>query len=384
MGDIRVSVPDVVWWLIVPIRCDIVAPLLTALTKEHSMTKHYCSNTLRSLLFRLVELCAIAVALNSTCVSAAVGGWQFAWSDEFDRVGTPIVTNVWRWDGGGSMVRNAKLDRASGYCTNGVLVLEAKRVGTNQYTSAALSTVGLKSWFYGRFEMRGRIDIRSGSWPAWWTTGVSGGWPAGGEIDMMEYYSDKLLFNVMNGKKGWADPRLSAAALGGSAWASQFHTWIMEWDSTKIDLSLDGQLVNHYLLTNADGTGPNGTNPFKAPQYMRVNLAIGQQGGDPSATEFPMRFEVDYIRTWQWVDATAYNCTVDGGTGTGPYLPETMISLTANMAPPGKSFDQWVISSGSAVIAAVHNPVATFTMPSSDVKIIATYKPGVAPVPPTP
>ncbi len=348
------------------------------------MTKHYCSNTSRSLIFRLVELCAIAVALNCTCVSAAVGGWQFAWSDEFDRVGTPIVTNVWRWDGGGSMVRNAKLDRANGYCTNGGLVLEAKRVGTNQYASAAISTVGLKSWLYGRFEMRGRIDIRSGSWPAWWTTGVSGGWPAGGEIDMMEYYSDKLLFNVMNGKKGWADPRLSATALGGSAWASQFHTWIMEWDSTKIDLSLDGQLVNHYLLTNADGTGPNGTNPFKAPQYMRVNLAIGQQGGDPSATDFPMRFEVDYIRTWQWVDATAYNCAVDGGTGTGPYLPETMVSLTANMPPPGKSFDQWVISSGSAVIAAVHNPVATFTMPSSDVKIIATYKPGVAPGPPTP
>jgi hypothetical protein len=107
-------------------------------------------------------------------------------------------------------------------------------------------------------------------------------------------------------------------------------------------------------------------------------------GGDPSATEFPMKFEVNYIRTWQWVDSTAYLCTVDGGTGTGPYLPDTMVSLTANMAPPGRSFDQWVISSGSAVIAAAHNPVATFTMPSSDVEIIATFKPGVAPVTPTP
>ena len=246
------------------------------------------------------------------------GGWQFTWSDEFDRTGTPLVSNVWKWDGGGSMVRDARLDRANGYCSNGLLVLEAKRLGTNQYTSAAISTIGLKSWLYGRFEMRGRIDIRSGSWPAWWTTGVSGGWPAGGEIDMMEYYTDKLLFNVMNGKRGWANPTLSAKALGGAAWASQFHTWIMEWDATRIDLSLDGRLVNHYLLTNADGTGPNGANPFKAPQYMRVNLAIGQTGGDPSATEFPMKFEVDYIRTWQWVDSTACVCTVDGGTGTGP------------------------------------------------------------------
>lgn len=348
------------------------------------MKKHYCCNRSRSLMIRLMELCAIAVTLHPTGVSAAAGGWQFAWSDEFDRTGPPIVSNVWKWDGGGSMVRNATLDRANGYCTNGVLVLEAKRVGTNQYTSAAISTVGLKSWLYGRFEMRGRIDIRSGSWPAWWTTGVSGGWPAGGEIDMMEYYTDKVLFNVMNGRRGWANPTLSAKALGGAAWAAQFHTWIMEWDSTKIDLSLDGRLVNHYLLTNADGTGPNGANPFRAPHYMRVNLAIGQQGGDPSATEFPMKFEVDYIRTWQWVDSTAYLCTVESGTGTGPYLPGTMVSLTANMPPAGKSFDQWVISSGSAVIAAVNDPAATFTMPSSDVKIAATYKPGVAPAPPNP
>jgi beta-glucanase (GH16 family) len=335
-------------------------------------------------MIRLAGLCAMTAALHNSCVSAAAGGWQFAWSDEFDRTGTPIVSNVWKWDGGGSMVRDARLDRANGYCTNGVLVLEAKRVGTNQYTSAAISTIGLKSWLYGRFEMRGRIDIRSGSWPAWWTTGVSGGWPAGGEIDMMEYYADKLLLNVMNGKKEWANPHLSAKALGGAAWASQFHTWIMEWDSTKIDLSLDGQLVNHYLLTNADGTGPNGTNPFEAPQYMRVNLAIGQLGGDPSATEFPMKFEVDYIRTWQWVDSTANLCTVESGTGTGRYLPGTMVSLTANMPPAGESFDKWVVSSGSALIAAVNNPVATFTMPSSDVRMTATYKLGVAPVPPTP
>jgi beta-glucanase (GH16 family) len=232
--------------------------------------------------------------------------------------------------------------------------------------------------------MRGRIDIRSGSWPAWWTTGVSGGWPAGGEIDMMEYYRDKLLFNVMNGRKQWASPTLSARAKGGPEWSSQFHTWIMEWDTNKIDLSLDGELVNHYDLAKADGTGRNGSNPFRAPHYMRVNLAIGQQGGDPSGTDFPMKFEVDYIRTWQWVDTNAFICTVESGTGTGSYVPGTMVSLTANMAPTGKTFDKWVITCGSAVIADTENPATTFTMPSSAIDIAATYKPGNAPAPPTP
>jgi beta-glucanase (GH16 family) len=33
---------------------------------------------------------------------------------------------------------------------------------------------------------------------------------------------------------------------------------------------------------------------------MLVNLAIGgTQGGDPSATEFPARYEIDYIRVYQ-------------------------------------------------------------------------------------
>jgi beta-glucanase (GH16 family) len=196
----------------------------------------------------------------------------------------------------------------------------------------------------------------------------------GGEIDMMEYYKDKLLFNVMDGKKKWAAPTLSAKAKGGADWSSQFHTWIMEWDTNKIDLSLDGELVNHYPLSKADGTGRNGANPFRAPQNMRVNLAIGQQGGNPSGTEFPMKFEVDYIRVWKWVETNAFVCTVNGGTGTGQYVPGTMVSLSANTTTNGAPFYKWAVTSGSAAIASTYLPVATFTMPSADVKITAVYQ----------
>ena len=222
--------------------------------------------------------------------------------------------------------------------------------------------------------MRGRIDLRSGSWPAWWTTGASGGWPAGGEIDMMEYYTDKLLFNVMDGRKRWANPTRSAKSLGGEVWSAEFHTWIMEWDSTRIDLSLDGQLINHYNVNSANGTGPNGTNPFRQPHHMRLNLALGSTGGDPSKTQFPIRFEVAYVRHWQWTDSNAYSLTVNGGTGSGPYIPASRVSLTAKMAPSGKSFDKWVITSGNPTISAINSAATTFTMPASDVAVTATYK----------
>jgi hypothetical protein len=48
---------------------------------------------------------------------------------------------------------------------------------------------------------------------------------------------------------------------------------------------------------NQDGTS---TNPFHQPHYLLISLAIGgTQGGDPSKTEFPARFEVDYVRVYQ-------------------------------------------------------------------------------------
>jgi beta-glucanase (GH16 family) len=74
----------------------------------------------------------------------------------------------------------------------------------------------------------------------------------------------------------------------------------MDWDERAIVLSVDGEQLNHVPLSrtvNHDGTA---VNPFHQPQYLLLNLAIGgTQGGDPSQTAFPARFEVDYVRVYQ-------------------------------------------------------------------------------------
>lgn len=52
-------------------------------------------------------------------------------------------------------------------------------------------TKGKHEFQYGRFVIRAKIDIRSGSWPAFWTIGKDTseyGWPKCGEIDIMEFY----------------------------------------------------------------------------------------------------------------------------------------------------------------------------------------------------
>ncbi len=250
------------------------------------------------------------------------GSYQLAWSDEFNNPGAPDTAN-WGYEHG--FVRNEELQwyqRGNAICKDGLLVIEArkeqkpnpwfeagssnwrKKNETISYTSSCLITAGKKMWQYGRFEMRGRIDVSAGIWPAWWTLGIQKSWPANGEIDIMEYYKGKLLANIAclgaNGKPQWFSNTFPVDSMGGKAWAEKFHVWRMDWTKDYIALYLDEVLLNRVALealTNKDGSG---FNPFRQPHYMLLNLAIGgQNGGDPSNTSFPRKFEVDYVRVYQ-------------------------------------------------------------------------------------
>lgn len=248
--------------------------------------------------------------------------YKLVWSDEFDKDGRPDSTK-WNYEKG--FVRNEEFQwyqPENARCEKGMLIIEAKKeqkpnplykAGSNEwrtnrenieYTSSCLITKGKHQWKYGRFEMRARIDIDPGIWPAWWTLGVEKQWPENGEIDIMEYYRDTLLANILclgkNQSKEWHSTYTGIQKLGGSAWASKFHTWRMDWDEEEVALYVDDSLLNKMAvadLVNKDGSG---FNPFKQPHYMLLNVAIGgQNGGDPSKTAFPRRMEVDYVRVWQ-------------------------------------------------------------------------------------
>jgi beta-glucanase (GH16 family) len=247
-------------------------------------------------------------------------GYKLIWSDEFNTDGTPDPKN-WNYEKG--FVRNNELQwyqSNNATVKGGLLVIEGRReqvANTNyvagsadwrtnrqyaQYTSTSMTTSGLQTWQYGRFEMRARIPTSVGMWPAWWALGVSGEWPASGEIDMMEFYKGNVLANVACGTATrWSakwDSTAEAISSLGANWSSNFHTWRMDWDDQNINLYLDDVLMNGVPLStmlNADGTSP-----FKQKIYMILNLALGgDNGGDPSATTFPVQYEVDYVRVFQ-------------------------------------------------------------------------------------
>jgi len=247
-------------------------------------------------------------------------GYKLVWSDEFDIDGTPDPKN-WSYEKG--FVRNNELQwyqSKNAAVKGGILTIEGRKEQvTNpnysasgsdwkttrqyaQYTSTSMTTSGLQSWQYGRFEMRARIPTAAGMWPAWWTLGTIGEWPSNGEIDIMEFYKGNVLANVACGTATrWSakwDSSAKAISSLGTNWSSNFHIWRMDWDDQNINLYLDDNLMNGVALSNM--LNSDGTSPFKQKVYMILNLAIGgDNGGDPSGTTFPVQYEVDYVRVFQ-------------------------------------------------------------------------------------
>src|SRR5690554_3765843 len=119
----------------------------------------------------------------------------------------------------------------------------------------------------------------------------------------MGYFRGMLLANFAWGSDHryapiWDDSRLSIDSLGEN-WSDEFHIWRLDWNEETMKIYVDDRLLNDVDLSNTINLGDR-KNPFHQPHYILLNLAIGgTNGGDPSETEFPARFEIDYVRVYQ-------------------------------------------------------------------------------------
>lgn len=270
---------------------------------------------------------AVAGALLLTAAVALaddLADYELVWADEFNEGVEPDPAN-WTYEHG--FVRNEELQwyqRDNAFVEDGLLVIEGRRERRKnpdynassrnwrlnriraEYTSSLVTTRGLHSWLYGRFEIRARIRTDDGLWPAIWFLGVDGHWPGNGEIDLMEYYAGDILANFAwgrpartGGKPVWEAVRTPLESFGDD-WQDEFHVWRMDWSESSIELYLDDRLLNSIDVETAENPpGVQPRYPFRLPQYLLINLAIGGQGGNPGKTEFPTRYEIDYVRVYQ-------------------------------------------------------------------------------------
>lgn len=256
--------------------------------------------------------------------------YKLVWADEFNDGIKPDSTK-WSYERG--FVRNYEdqwYQEENAFIENGLLVIEArKEVKPNpgykanssnwktnreyiKYSSSSINTRGKFEFKFGRLEVKARIDTAMGLWPAIWTLGMDKQWPSNGEIDIMESYpingEHHILANVASGTNQQYQAKWQSRTYPlkyfldkDSLWPSKFHIWRMDWDEEKIQLYLDDELLNEVNLNNT--VNPDGFQPFHQAQYILLNLALGgQHGGDLSMTQFPNRYEIDYVRVYQKAD----------------------------------------------------------------------------------
>lgn len=262
--------------------------------------------------------------------------WHLVWSDEFEGDG-PYHDHVWEPEHG--FVRNHEAQWYQGenaFQQNGCLVIEGRkehranplyrgkdadshrhadwrsRRECIDYTAASLTTRRSFDFLYGRLEVRARIPVAGGAWPAIWLLGKDLPWPSCGEIDVMEYYRingvPHILANAAWGndipnRAVWNSRRIPFSHFTDrdAAWAEKFHTWRMDWTPEAIRIYLDDELLNDIPLTETiNGSIGQYVNPFTRPQYILLNLAMGgDNGGDIDDEALPMRYEIEYVRVYQ-------------------------------------------------------------------------------------
>ena len=259
-----------------------------------------------------------------------IPGMRMIWNDEFNADGKPNPQN-WGYEYG--FVRNNQLQwyqPQNAYSRNGQLIIEGRKEKIDnpyynpmsadwrsnrryaEYSSASLITKGLQEWpCYGYFEFRARINTSNGSWPSISLMGSEGYFPFCGRIDIMEFYRinkvQTLLANaVWASSKGnygeWNSVKkpLSEFLKTDPNWSKKYHIWSMKWDKETIRIFVDNYLLNEISLKKT--INPDGDNPFQGNQkyYLTLNLALGSNGGNPSNCNFPVNFEIDYVRVYQY------------------------------------------------------------------------------------
>jgi beta-glucanase (GH16 family) len=241
---------------------------------------------------------SIPVTVNVT-VTAPI----LVWSDEFNTDGLPDATK-WGYDlgnnnGWGNNEQEYYTSRAdNAVVINGSLKITAKKEsfsGSN-YTSARLLSKDKYSFKYGKVEIRAKLPAGGGTWPALWMLGSNigtAGWPACGEIDIMEHLGNDLnrIYGTLHypGRSGGSADGASRVITNAS---TDFHVYQLEWSSSLIKISVDDQLIHSVVNSSAI--------PFNSNFFFILNVAMGGNFGgaiDPAFSSASM--EVDYIRVYQ-------------------------------------------------------------------------------------
>ncbi|TYP76398.1 carbohydrate binding domain-containing protein [Paenibacillus methanolicus] len=262
--------------------------------------------------------------------------WELVWRDEFNAAAidaskwTVMDTDVvYNNELEYYSPNNASIQKDG---SRSVLNVTAKKEAYrgSDYTSAKLTTQGKGDWTYGKVVVRAKLPVDQGMWPAIWMLPTDeahyGGWPASGEIDIMELIggeqSKQRVYGTLHydrvqpdGSHGHDQGTYELAQ--GATFADGYHDFQVEWLPGVIRFYVDGRLYHEVSDWKTKGPGQpeyyTYPAPFDRPFYLILNLAVGGDWpGAPDADFVSDEMKVDFVRVYsykkldEWPDVTGH------------------------------------------------------------------------------
>jgi beta-glucanase (GH16 family) len=244
-------------------------------------------------------------------------GWKLIWQDEFN--GKKLDEAKWN-----VLIRETSKHEElqyyvpdEVYLENGNLRIRSRirDYGNKKFTSGRLDTKDKLAITYGRFEIRGKLPVGKGLWPAYWLYPQNRDWmmeyimkqaveagkersipelrPWYTEIDIMEFlgHEPNIVYATFHYTSFKGESRSSSSTFRGNVnYGDDFHIYVLEWEPDEIRWFLDGRLIH----TAREGV-PH------TDHFLIINTAIGGTwpGNPDSTTVFPQFHDVDYVRVYK-------------------------------------------------------------------------------------
>jgi beta-glucanase (GH16 family) len=225
------------------------------------------------------------------------------WADEFNVDGAPdatkwaydLGTGDWGWGNNEAQYYTNRADNVK--VLDGKLIITPKKEsyqGSN-YTSARIKTQGKFSFKYGKVEIKAKLPLGGGTWPALWMLGnniTTASWPACGEIDIMEHVgnSQNKIYGTLH-YPNFSGGNAVSKTINITNASTEFHIYTLDWRADTIKFYVDGTLFHTFNNSSAL--------PFNQNFFLIINCAMGGNFGGAIASNFTSStFEVDYIRVF--------------------------------------------------------------------------------------
>jgi beta-glucanase (GH16 family) len=257
------------------------------------------------------------------------GTWTCSFDDEFDSTtgdASSLNTNWWA----------PQVSATSGFLTGqypyyacyvnspnnisvsgGALHLTARHESTpvncggymDSYTSGMVSTYQRFSQTYGRFEVRAQLPPTTAAglqetlwlWPN--NDTLYGSWPASGEVDFSEFYSQYSNLDVPYIHYDYNTTNSATNTNVVTAYTcqinlSQYNSYAVVWQPGRFQITVNGTtcLTDNYAPDNVSSPAP-----FNQPFFIALTqaLGVGTNAYNPSTTPLPATTSVDYVRVWK-------------------------------------------------------------------------------------